>query len=35
VEVVHLAEGDIEPDAPEVYGFLPRHDPIEWCLDGE
>jgi hypothetical protein len=29
VEVVRLAKGDVEPDAPEGYDFLPRHDPIE------
>ena len=31
-EVVWLAEGDIEPDAPKGRGFLPRHDPVEWRL---
>ena len=34
-EVVWLAEGDIESDAPEGHGFLSRHDPIERCLAGE
>jgi hypothetical protein len=28
-EVVQLAEGDVEPDAPEGHGFHPRHDPVE------
>jgi hypothetical protein len=28
-EVVRLAEGDMEPDTPEEYSFLPRHDAIE------
>jgi hypothetical protein len=28
-EVVRLAEGDAEPDAPEGHYFLPRDDPIE------
>ena len=31
-EVVWLAEGDIEPDAPKGHDFHPWHDPIEWCL---
>jgi hypothetical protein len=31
VEVVLLAEGDVEPDVPEGDDFLPRHDPIERC----
>ena len=31
VEVVRLAKGDTEPDVPEGHGFLPRHNPIEWC----
>ena len=34
VEVVWLAKGDIELDVPEGHNFLPRHDLIEWCLDG-
>ena len=34
VEVVWLAKGDVEPNAPEGHIFLPRHDLIEWCLDG-
>jgi hypothetical protein len=34
VKVVRLAEGDIEPDAPEGHGFLPRNDPVERCLAG-
>ena len=33
-KVVWLAEGDVEPDAPEGHGFLPRHDPVEWRLAG-
>jgi hypothetical protein len=28
-EVVQLAKGDVEPDALERHGFLPRHNPIE------
>jgi hypothetical protein len=32
VKVVWLAEGDVELDAPEGHGFLPRHDPVERCL---
>ena len=31
-EVVWLAEGDIEPDAPKGHDFHPWHNPIEWCL---
>ena len=31
-EVVQLAKGDIELDAPEGHDFLPWHDPIEWRL---
>ena len=34
VEVVRLAKDDIEPDAPEGYDFLPRHNLIEWHLAG-
>jgi hypothetical protein len=34
LEVVWLAKGDDEPDAPKGYG-LPQHDPIEWYLAGE
>jgi hypothetical protein len=33
-EVVRLAKGDVEPDAPEGHDFLPRHDPIERRLAG-
>ena len=33
-EVVGLAEGDIEPDAPEGHGFLPRHNLVERRLAG-
>jgi hypothetical protein len=32
MEVVWLAEGDIEPDAPEGHCFLHWHNPIEWHL---
>jgi hypothetical protein len=31
-EVVRLAEGDVEPDVPEGYSFLPWHNPVERCL---
>jgi hypothetical protein len=31
-DVVRLAEGDVEPDAPEGHDFLPWHNPVEWCL---
>jgi hypothetical protein len=33
-EVVQLAKGDVELDAPEGHGFLPRHNPVERCLAG-
>jgi hypothetical protein len=33
-KVVRLAEGDIEPDAPEGHDFLPWNNPIERCLAG-
>jgi hypothetical protein len=33
-KVVWLAEGDVEPDAPEGHDFLPRHDPVEQRLAG-
>jgi hypothetical protein len=29
MEVVWLADGDVEPDAPKGQGFLSRDDPIE------
>ena len=32
MEVVRLAEGDIELDMPEGGGFLYWHDHIEWRL---
>ena len=34
VEVVRLAEGEVEPDAPKGHGFLSQHDPLELCLAG-
>jgi hypothetical protein len=34
MEVVWLTKGDVEPDTPEEYSFLPRHDAIEQHLDG-
>jgi hypothetical protein len=34
-KIVWLAKGDVKTDAPEGHGFLPRDDPIEWCLARE
>ena len=34
MEVVLLAKGDIETDAPEGHGLLPPHDLVERCLAG-
>jgi hypothetical protein len=33
-DVVRLAKGDVESDAPEGHDFIPRHNPVEWCLAG-